>query len=95
MAHYTINRAAPAGGELVGDLRTLREVLARLNNHKLRMAQFIGGSDQAGMETYFGIAVGQGDEVKGEIDSAIGKITTDASVSGTAAALTQLFTVVG
>jgi hypothetical protein len=95
MAHYTINRSSPAGGELVNDLRTLRDVKARLNYHKLVMGQFAGSDDIAGMETFYGIQVGQGLSVKGEIDSGIGKLTTDAQVTGTNAALEQLFTVVG
>ena len=88
-----INRSVPEGSELYDAIRQLRSSIRRLTDIQASMVQLTDTTpdpdDYSLLEEHFGLDAGLGDDAKAELDSLIGKLTTDASVTFVAAAIAQ------
>ena len=91
MAHTNISPSSPLGGQLKNALNGARQNIDELYFHKNVMGELAPASDYAALEAAYGIAPGEGAIAKAEIDSAIGKLDTDAQVTGVKSALAAVF----
>lgn len=95
--HISINRGSALGGRLYSAVDKLQSALVELNELKDCMPYMVDGEPEGEdtgfeyLETQFGLQVGKGALAKGEIESLMAKLNTNASVSDVQAALTQVF----
>jgi hypothetical protein len=87
--YLPIDRTKPLGAALYDALRSVQRGIAELQSLQLIMVQQLTGATIAEVELHFGFPAGVGDAAKGELDSMLGKFTTDASVSNVMAARNQ------
>ena len=92
VAHISITHsaAAPHARPLRKGLDLFEEALTILKDEVAAMPGMVDGSDYTYLETQFGLPSGKGQSAKGELESVLGKLTTDASVTNVAAAIQQL-----
>lgn len=93
--HISINRSAPHGDALYQGLVGLEAALTRLKDEVGAMPFMVDMTpdpdDYSYLEAQFGFPTGKGATAKAELESMLGKLTTDASVSNVASSMQQVF----
>lgn len=82
--------ATPDQQSLRSDIRALDETIYRLERHLSRMNRMNDNTDFTELESVYGVEAGHGDNLRDELASCLGKLTTDSSISEVLAARKQL-----
>lgn len=93
--HISINTGTIHGRALREALDHLELGLTKLKDEVAAMPFMVdtdpNPDDYTYLETQFGLAAGDGAVAKAELESMLGKLTTDNSVTGVASAIQQVF----
>jgi len=89
--HIAINKSAALGSRLYSAIDRLQSAIAELNELKNAMPYMVDNGDHSHLEVQFGLNTGQGELAKGELESMLAKLNTNASVTDVNAAMQQVF----
>ena len=94
--YLPLDQTKPLGAALFQGVRQLQEGIAQLVAIQQTMVQMLTPSnDTTVIDAAFCVNSGDGAQVKGELDSLLGKLTTDASVDHVLAARNQMAAKIG
>jgi len=89
--HITIALNSTHGRYLRNALSDLENARNSLRDIVAFMPTMVDGSDYTHLEEQFGLETGKGESAKNELESLMGKIDVDSSVTNTKAAIQQVF----